>query len=297
MKKIYLLLLLSGICNLSFGQDYRAQFLEFCETGDTINQIKILKTWEQESPNDAELFTSYFNYYFSKSRKEVIVLTNNEPQGQKLVITDSANQTKGFLGSQIYYEETGFQKGINKIDQGIILYPNRLDMRFGKIYSYGQKKDWENFTNTIKETVAFSSQNKNEWTWTDNEAYKEDEEGFLSSLQDYQLQLYNTGDDDLLANMKEIASEILKYYPNHVASLSNISITYMLTNKYDKALQALLRAEKLAPKDHIVLSNIAQAYKLKGDKKDAIAYYKKTIKHGDERAIQYAKQQIEELSK
>lgn len=50
-------------------------------------------------------------------------------------------------------------------------------------------------------------------------------------------------------------------------------------------------------KDAIVLSNIAQAYKLKGDKNKAIEYYRKTIKHADQRTAEYAKQQIEELSK
>lgn len=295
--KTNLLVTLLFITNLAFGQDYFSEFWQYCESGDTLNQIKTLKKWEKESPKDAELFTSYFNYHFSKSKKEVVTLTTEQPQGKSLTITDSTNQTKGFLGSQIHYDEAEFQKGIDKINQGMKLFPNRLDMRFGKIYSFGQKKDWVNFTRAVKETVAYSSTNKNEWTWTNNEPYREGEEGFLRSIQDYQLQLYNTRNDELLLNMREIASEILKYYPEHVVSLSNISITYMLTEKYDEALNALLKAEKLAPTDHIVLSNIAQAYKLSGDKKNAITYYKKTIEHGDEGAIQYSKQQIEELSK
>ena len=295
--KIYCLLALILLSNLAFGQDYRTEFLEFCESGDTLNQIKVLKRWEKESPNDSELFTSYFNYHFMKSRKEVVTLTTDEPQGKKLVVTDSTNQPKGYIGSQIYYEDKEFQKGINRIDEGIKLYPNRLDMRFGKIYSYGQKMDWENFTQTIKATIAYSSKNSNNWTWTNNEPYPEGEQGFLRSLQDYQFQLYNTGNDDLLTNMREIASEILKYYPDHVASLSNISITYMLTGKYDEALSSLIKAEEIDPTDVIVLSNIAHAYKLKGDNKNSILYYKKTIEHGDEQTSQFAKQQIEELSK
>ncbi len=71
----------------------------------------------------------------------------------------------------------------------------------------------------------------------------------------------------------------------------------MLQKQYDKALEPLLKAEKLNPKDFIILSNIAQAYKLKGDNKNAIKYYKLTIKFGDEESKQYAQQQIEELEK
>ena len=97
--------------------------------------------------------------------------------------------------------------------------------------------------------------------------------------------------------MREIANEILKYYPNHIESLSNLSITYLLTGEYDKGIDALKKAEKINPKDFIILSNIAQGYKLKGDKEKAIEYYQKTIEYGDEQAKEYSKQQIKELKK
>jgi tetratricopeptide (TPR) repeat protein len=130
-----------------------------------------------------------------------------------------------------------------------------------------------------------------------NEKKETGKDFFLSSLQDYQLQLYNTGNDDLLVNMRKIANEILKYYPNHIESLSNLAITYLLTQQYDNAIKPLLKAEKINPKDYIVLSNLAHAYKLKGDKEKTIEYYEKTIEYGDEQAKQYAKQQLKELKK
>jgi len=97
--------------------------------------------------------------------------------------------------------------------------------------------------------------------------------------------------------MKRIAETVLKYYPDHVESLSNLSIVFMLQKQYDMALEQLKKAEKLNQKDYIVLSNIAQAYKLKGNKKSAIKYYELTIKYGDEQTKQYAKEQIEELER
>jgi tetratricopeptide (TPR) repeat protein len=95
--------------------------------------------------------------------------------------------------------------------------------------------------------------------------------------------------------MKRIAETVLKYYPDHIEGLSNLSIVFMLQKQYDKALESLLKAEKLNPKDYIVLSNIAQAYKKKGDTNNAIKYYELTIKHGDEQAKKYAQGQIDEL--
>jgi tetratricopeptide (TPR) repeat protein len=230
-----------------------------------------------------------------KSRQEVLALTTDQPNGESLVLKDSLNQDAGFLGSQIHYNQTELKKGLEKIEEGIKLYPNRLDMRFGKIYVFGQIPDWENFTSEILKTIEYSVKNKNNWTWTNNEKFDGNEKEFLLSIQDYQYQLYNTGEDSLLKNMREISMKVLEYHPNHVESLSNLSVTYLLTGEYDKGIEPLLRAEKINPKDYIVLGNIAQGYKLKGDKKKAIEYYEKTAEFGDEKAKEFVKQQIAEL--
>jgi tetratricopeptide (TPR) repeat protein len=296
MKKIIISLVLLFPL-ITKGQDYQSEFQSYCQTQDTVKQLEVLQKWENINPNDPELFTSYFNYYFSKSRQEVMILSTETPTGPGLTLTDSTGETAGYMGGQIHFNDGDFNKGITKINEGIKKYPNRLDMRFGKIYSYGQKKDWESFTISVIETIEFSEQNNNRWTWTNNSDYGEGKEGFLKSLQDYQLQIYHTGDDDLLINMRRIAKAILEVYPNHVASLSNLSITYLLTEQYDKAISALKKAEEIDPKDYIVLSNIARGYQLKGDKKMAIDYYKKTAKYGDDGVKAFAKEQIEELNK
>jgi len=293
--KLIVILLITFLSNLSIGQDFQKEFKNFFLEGDTLNQRLVLIEWEKVEPNNPELFTSYFNYYFYKSQKEVVAITKEKISGESFALLDSSNKIGGYLGGKVQYEEIILQKGFEKINQGIELYPNRLDMRFGKIYVYGQLPDWEKFTQEIIKAINYSSINNNEWTWTNNEMKVEGKDFFLGSMQTYQLQLYNTGDDSLLVYMREIADEILKYYPDHIESLSNLSITYLLTNEYDKGLEPLLKAEKLNPKDYIVLSNIARANALKGDTLKAIEYYEKTIKYGDESAKQFAKQQINDL--
>jgi tetratricopeptide (TPR) repeat protein len=297
MKRILGILIAILISQIGSSQDYPSEFQKYCQTNDTLNQLKVLTEWKNSYPKDAELYTSYFNYHFMKSKQEVIAISTDKTNGESLVLKDSLNQTAGVLGSKIHFDKAELDKGLKKIDEGIKIYPNRLDMRFGKIYALGEVSDWENFTSEIKKTIQYSAKNDINWTWTNNEKYDGGEKEFLLDIQTYQLQLYNTGNDKLLRNMREIANTVLEFYPNHIESLSNLSITYLLTGEYDKGIEALLRAEKINPKDYIVLSNIAQGYKLKGDKKKAIEYYEKTIEFGDERAKEYAKQQIIELKK
>ena len=297
MKKLFCVLTGLILTNICFGQDFQKEFHKYFDKKDTLKQREILAEWEKSNPKDPELFTSYFNYFFRKATEEIITLTVDEPKGEYFAFEDSLGNTAGYIGSEITYEEKLLQQGFNKIDEGIALYPNRLDMRFGKIYALGQIEDWQKLTDEIVKAIQYSKINNNQWTWTNNQKRSDGKDFFLSSLQTYQLNLYNTEDDDLLPNMQTIALEILKIYPKHIESLSNLAITYLLTNQYDKGVEALLRAEKINPKDCIVLNNIAHGYKLQGNKKNAIKYYEKIIKYGDEEHVQYAKQQIEQLKK
>ncbi len=297
MKITLTILAFSILTNICVGQNYKSQFDQLCQEGDTTKQIELLTKWESEDPKNPELFTSYFNYFFLKSRQEFVSMSTNQPKGESLLLQDSTGQVAGFLGSQLFYNTEILQKGLDKIDQGIKMYPNRLDMRFGKIYALGQAEDWENFTNEIVKTIQYSNKNNNEWTWTFNEKKVSGKEFFLSSVQDYQLNLYETENDDLLKNMRTIAEEILKIYPDHIESLSNISITYLLTGEYDKGIEALLKANKIDPNDGVVLGNIAHGYKLKGDIENSIKYYEKMLKLDDQSAVDFAKQQIESIIK
>jgi tetratricopeptide (TPR) repeat protein len=291
---------LTLIFNQATGQTFKQQFTDLISKKDTVGQQQLLEKWEKIDSNDPELFVAYFNYFVHKSKNEIITLGQN-PKGKYVLQIMDQDTTKkepiAYMYGDNYYNPNLLSQGFNWINKGIEKHPNRLDMRFGKIYMFGQIEDYENFSKEIITTIDYSAINKNKWTWPDSKVLVETKEFLLSSIQNYQIQLYNTGNDDLLDNMKRIAETVLKYYPDHIESLSNLSIVFLLQKQYDKALEPLLKAEKLNPKDYIVLSNIAQAYKLKGDTKNAIKYYELTLKHGDEQAKKYAQGQIDELKK
>ena len=295
MKNILTTLVITWCITFSFGQDYKSQFEQFLRQKDTVKQLEVLTQWEAKTPKNPELFTSYFNYYFLKSRKEYIAIKNKQTEEATLQIQDSTGQAVGYFGNEFIYDKELIKKGLAKIEEGIALYPNRLDMRFGKIYTLGQIKDWENFTNEIVKTVRYSKTNNNQWTWTFNETRNDAEKFFLSALQDYQTNLFDTHDDRLLGNIKTIAEEILKIYPNHIESLSNIAVVHLLHREYEKAINILLKAEKINPKDGIILGNIAQSYYLMNNKVNAIEYYEKMLHIDDPKAAKFAKQQMNAL--
>ena len=297
MQKIISLLFFITFSHFVFGQTNYEKFKIFFKEQDTTKIKTLLSEWEKSNPNDAELYTSAFNYYFSNSKQQVISLDRQQQNKESFQLTDSTGEVAGFLSSNVGYNTDKLTDAFKYINKGIEIFPNRLDMRFGKCYVLGQIGDYENFTKEIIKSVEYSNIIKNNWLWTENKKLDDAEDFMLGTIQTYLKQLYDTEDDNLLENMKQIGEATLKYYPNNIEILSTTSVANMLTKNYDKAIGYLKHAEQLNPKDYIVLSNIAQGYKLKGDIENAIRYYELTEKYGDEQAKQQARKNIKELKK
>ena len=300
-QTITLAIFLVGIFLSTKGQNFKQQYKDLDSKNDTVAQLELLQKWEAADSSDPEMYVAYFNFYVSKSKRNMIEVGNN-PKGENVLQLMDTDTTKkepvAYMYDNTSYDPIFLKKGFDYADKGISKNPTRLDIRFGKTYMFGELEDWKNFTAEIIKAIDYSATIKNKWIWTDNNPVEGDPKEFmLSSIQSYQLQLYNTNNDTLLDNMKQIAEEILKYYPEHVESLSNLSVVYMINKDYDKALEQLLKAESFAPTDFIVLNNIAEAYKRKGDNVSAIKYFDKVVKYGDVDAKATAKEQINKLNK
>lgn len=281
---------------LSFSQDFALQFKDLSAKNDTSGQIKLLTDWTTASPNDPELFIAYFNYYLRRSMTEVISIDRTQKDKNSFVVSDTGTgKTVAYLNSSPKYKSDILQKGFDYINKGILLHPTRLDMRFGKIYMLGQAENYLEFTKEIVATIDYGNKINNTWLWKEGKPLENSKQFILSSLQDYITTIYNTEDDKLLPLMRQISETVVNYYPDHVESLSNIALTYLITGDYDKALPYLIKAENVAPNDVIVLNNIAEAYKRKGDKTNAKAYYEKIIKYGNKDEVQDARQKIKSL--
>lgn len=284
-----------------FGQNDWQQFTLLIENEDTLGQRILLENWEKRTLNDPELYVAYFNYFVKKSRSEVLVIGQDLKQNAYMVLEienqDSSKQNGAeYMYKQVSYDDLYTQKAIEWIDKGIERFPNRLDMRFGKIYFLGLLENYEAFTEQIIQTIDYSAINQNQWLWSENSALEQPKERMLSSIQDYQNDLYATSKDTLLYNMQKIAEAVLKVYPDHIESLSNIGAVYFLLGQYEKALTPFYAAYQLNPKDLVVINNLAETYNELGLNIKAEAYYRLMKKYGDKQDKKYAKAKIKQLN-
>jgi tetratricopeptide (TPR) repeat protein len=228
--------------------------------------------------------------------RELVQLEQTQTGNKSWQLTDpKTGKVVGYMNDGITYDIALVEKGFHYIDIGIEKFPTRLDMRFGKIYMLGKIYNYQKFTDELIASIDYSQKIDLKWLWKNNQPLDEPKKFMLDAVQDYVMQLYQAGDEQA-DNMKAIAETVLKYYPDNVENLSNLSITYLIKKDYTRALEPLLKATAIAPTDFIVLNNVAYCYESMGDKINAIKYYELTKKYGDDRAKQNAEQKLKQLN-
>lgn len=301
MKRITLKLIFSLTLLISssqiYAQSFKTQFDELVAQKDTVGQLSLLEKWQAADDNDPDLYISYYNYYIRRSKKEIITIGTQQPnkQVESLTLTDSLGNEAGYMYSEITYDDQLISKAFEYIDEGIKRHPKRLDMRFGKIYLLQQVGEYDRFTDEIIATINYSNQISNLWLWANNTPLEDGAVFMLGSIQDYQVMLFDTEDDNLLDNMRRIAETVLKYFPEHIESLSNIAVTYSVKGEHDEAIKYLLRAEEINPEDKIVMANIANTYMHLNDIPNAIKYFEKMSIYADDHTKKELENHIKNL--
>jgi tetratricopeptide (TPR) repeat protein len=292
-KLLPLFLLLFGLNTVA--QNFQQAFKAALGKNDTTKALSIITEWEKTAPSDPELYTAAFNLYFLTSEQTDMALEREQKSKESIAITDSTGKTVGYLNAKKGYNPAKIAKAFYYINQGIAQFPDRLDMRWGKCYVLGQTGDYENFTNEVIAALQHAVTIQCKWLWTNNQPTPNPQKEMLEAVHTYMKQLYDTEDDKLVVNMQRIGDVALFYYPNHIEILTSTSVAYMLTGNYTKALGYLKWAEKLNPKDFIVLNNMARCYELNRNKANALKYYQLAAKHGDAEAKETAKRKQKEL--
>lgn len=289
-------LLLLLLPSWASAQSRTQQFNQLLDKNDTARAQVLLTQWKKDVPGDPEWYVARYNFLVWSSMKSIVTIGSNPKGNNYMEITPtdtSVDATPQFMYADVYYQPKQVASAIACIDSAIALFPDRLDLRFGKIYLLGETQSYQAFADEIVKTIHYGATFNHNWKWTDGLAIDGGIASFNESIQSYIVQLYDTNVDSLGVQIGQIATAVLQYDPNNIENLSNLAISYMLASNYEEALKPLLKAETVDPTDAIVLSNIAFCYHRINNKEQAIAYYEKSIKYGDREMKAFSYEQIQ----
>ena len=155
------------------------------------------------------------------------------------------------------------QEAFNFVNEGIALFPYRLDLRFGKTYMCQMLGDAQCVKDELLKILQISAVKDNQWLWLNDEP--KDNEFMLEVLQNYQKSFWETGD---LSEMREVAEAVLTYFPDNVESLNTLAISYLVDGNWKDAEPYLKTAHQLNPDDEIVNKNLQKLAEMKKQQKE-----------------------------
>lgn len=276
-----------NVISLIQSKNYSEAFSELSEMRNTYS-------------NDPEYYALIINYYFSKSMSDGIVLRKGEPsQDEYLTLYDSTNTNPvGVVEGQTTYNLDTLNVGLKEFEVGLEKFQNRLDLHLGLIHTLLVTEQYTRLQDRLLSVLNISREIKNNWLWSFNEPYSENsQEEFLGAIQDNLYQLFQKENSEADSVLVTTSKSLINYYPNCIFGYNNLGAVYSVSKRYDLAKEYFEKALKIDETDIMVLANLGNICVNNNQKEDAIKYYKMIVNIADEETVNWAKKQIELLSK
>ena len=210
------LIALNAACAQSFSDRFDAAFA----TDDVAAQRQALLDWERSTPEDVNLFIARYNFYANLAMAQ-------DPYSAQLA--DSA---------------------LYVIEEAIVRYPDRLDLRFGKIYFLGELRRWDAFADEIMRMLDYSDEISHRWVFPNvQEGLKE---LVVEGVADYQIAMRETlpgdyplaaSDSAMVSRIRRVARRTIQLFPNDANALHMLGETYVGEDD-ERASKYLKRAEE-----------------------------------------------------
>lgn len=296
-----LLLLIFASLALPFGalaqHQWYDKYQQVLNDSDANKLLQVIEAWQKAEPESADVYAAWFNYYYKIGVSSVLSLTTEPPAdgSESLMLrNDTTQETAGYLYAVPTYNDSLMNLCFQKIDAGIRKFPDRLDLAFGKIHVLMQMKDYEAALKALDAVIRRSADNHNAWLWTLDKPVDDGSAMFFDSMQDYFNQLWKVQD---LSYAEQLAHMLVAAYPSNIVFRSNFAGIKGAKGENEEALKLFLDIHRDAPKDEIVIGNIAHLYLVLGDKKQAKKYYQLLLKSEDETMKEEAASAIKQIER
>lgn len=252
MKRILSFFLIMTWIGTLCAQSYSDAFDEAFSRDDIAAQREALQLWQREAPEDVNLFIARYNFYANQAMRQ-------NPDRVVAPLADS---------------------GLVAIEDGIALYPNRLDLRFGKIYFLGELGRWDAFVDEIDRTLDHSIQIDHQWAFPN--VPDDMVEGLIvEGIVDYMVTMFSSiadtshltkADSVMARRIQGLAKRTVQLFPGDFPSTYMLALSHIMLNENDKAYKYLMRAEKIDSSSVNVLQSLVKVCRLLGKTAQAIEY-------------------------
>jgi tetratricopeptide (TPR) repeat protein len=301
MKTMYLLCFIAFFLSPAFAAesgDFPME-LKSRQAASSSKEVQdfITKSYEANKSNPA-YFVAAANYYWSLSQ-QTNLSTKPAGPGDFVLADPKTGKAVGSISTSGQVDPALQQKSIALLTEAHSRFPYRLDIGMGLAYLLREVRAQPKCCSTLLDILKYAPKNASKLEWKDGGPLPEPAGEYIPRLmQGYTSSFFklDTKEGDELC--RRLCQRLIQAYPespfayNMLAALSDAHGDKKSTIKY------LLAAHQKAPKDALVLFNLATTCRASGDNSSALKYFEQVVTLSpDEEMKNSAKLAIAELRK
>ena len=276
---------------LAAEQDYAARFKELRERKADAQIEPLLNEWREKRPNDPDAWITSANYYFNQRQ---VMISRKKSQKGDFSLTDKTGKQAGSISFES--DEAATKRAADLLQQATTKFPDRLDIWCGLAFVYQESGDFDSEFSTLQRMVSYARDHLAQLRWLNGENLPEPADHFipgkLHSYGMYYEKKENPEDDKRFLKIATFAAE---QFPGHPYAFNDVALYYSIAGDNAKTREWLEKANRINPKDTLVLMNLGQICSKLGDNRDARKWYQEVLKVDPEG--EYAPQATDALAK
>ena len=256
-------------------QDYAARFKELHDRKAEAEIEPLLEEWREKKPNDPDAWITSANYYFNQ--RQVMISTKKPEKGDFVVSDPKTGKTAGSISFE--QNKGSVNRAAELLQEATKKFPNRLDIWCGLAFIDQESGNFDAELSTLRDMVAYARDHATELKWLKGENLPQPPDQFIpEKLHSYGLyyeKKENPKDDN---RFLEIAKFSAEQFPNHPYAFNDVAMYFSVIGDNAKTREWLERANRIDPKDTLVMMNLGHICSKLGDNRGARKWYEEVIK-------------------
>ena len=276
-RAVFTALLLFGLSRVS-AEDYAGRFKQLQDQKADGAQIdSLLDEWRAKQPNDPDAWITSANYYFNQSVGPTIS-TDTPKKGDYGLTDKKTGKQAGSISFRPSVAKTS-RDAASILQEATTKFPDRLDIWCGLSWMYQEGGDFDNELATLKKMVAYVREHPTGLKWLKGGAINESADHFVpDKLHSYGIYYEKKESPEGDKCFFQIATFSAEQFPNHPYAFNDLAVYYSIKGENAKTREYLEKANKIDPKDTLVMTNLGYVCSKLGDNAAARKWYEAVVK-------------------
>ena len=258
----------------------------------------VIKSWENADSTNSNMLLAKFNYYFTKSQtNEIVMKPGKRYLGMEPVLT-----LKDSTGTDIYYYQESmyddelYGMAVKAADRAISIYPEKLDFRFLKANAYiAYEKESPDMAIAYLLSLADESITRKVWLYNEQPS---DAKFFSEAMLDYCFSFYTIGTPAAMKAFLALSERMNQIDPKNPGFINNIGSYHLVVNEdYKTALKYYSKVLKMQPDDYTAIRNCVTIARRQKNVKMEKKYLQMLLQHGSDSDKLSAQARLQQIGK